>query len=75
MTIKSTFFLTTLHTVVKVLSGVVLNKFIAVYAGPSGLAILAQFQNFSGIVTGFSNGSIQTGVVKKTAENDSKTLR
>lgn len=52
-----------------------INKIIAVYTGPSGLAILGQFQNFSAIVTGLANGSIQTGLVKKTAENESIEYR
>jgi PST family polysaccharide transporter len=71
MNIKNTFTLITVQTVLKVLFGIMINKIIAVYTGPSGLAILGQFQNFSAIVTGLANGSIQTGLIKKTAENES----
>ena len=71
MSIKNTFTLITVQTVVKIFFGIVINKIIAVYTGPSGFAILGQFQNFSAIVTGLANGSIQTGLVKKTAENES----
>ena len=75
MKFKDTFLLTSLNTVVKVLSGIVLNKIIAVYLGPAGLAMLGQFQNFAGILTGIGNASIQTGVVKKIAQNSEKKYR
>ncbi len=75
MTFKNTFILTTSYTFVKVLTGIVMNKAIAVYLGPSGLVMIAQFQNFSGVITGIANASIQTGVVKKTAEQSSKNYR
>ena len=67
MKFKDTFLLTSLNTVVKVLSGIVLNKIIAVYLG--------QFQNFAGTLTGIGNASIQTGVVKKIAQNSEKKYR
>ena len=75
MKFKDTFLLTSLNTVVKVLSGIVLNKIIAVYLGPAGLAMLGQFQNVAGILIGIGNASIQTGVVKKIAENSEKKYR
>lgn len=70
MNFKGAFFLTTLHTMIKILAGIVVNKVVAVYLGPSGLAIIGQFQNFSAIVTGAANASIQTGIVRATAEKD-----
>lgn len=45
-----------------------MNKIIAVYLGPSGLAMIGQFQNFVGIISGLANASIQTGIIKYTAE-------
>ena len=68
MKFREAFFLTTLQTVVKLISGILLNKVVAVYLGPSGLAMIGQFQNFAGIVTGISNASVQTGIIAKTAE-------
>lgn len=68
MTIKKIFIWTTIHTAIKILSGMIMNKIIAVYLGPSGLALIGQFQNFVVIVSGLANGSIQTGIVKLTAE-------
>lgn len=68
MNIKSTFLLTNIHTIIKILSGIIMNKVIAVYLGPSGLAMIGQFQNFVGIISGLANASIQTGIVKYTGE-------
>jgi PST family polysaccharide transporter len=68
MTLIKTSVLTAFSTVVKVISGFVINKFIALYIGPSGLAIVGQLQNFMGIITTFSNGAITQGIVKYTAE-------
>jgi polysaccharide transporter, PST family len=68
MNIKSTFIWTSIHTVIKILSGIIMNKVIAVYLGPSGLAMIGQFQNFVSLIASIANGSIQTGIVKYTAE-------
>lgn len=75
MSIKKTFVLTTAHTGIKVLAGIVMNKIIALYLGPAGLALIGQFQNFSGIVTSVGNGSIQTGIIKTTAECENEDDR
>jgi len=75
MNIKETFLVTNIHTAIKILSAIIMNKIIAVYAGPSGLALIGQFQNFASVVTGLANGSIQTGIVKKIAENDEDSHR
>ena len=75
MTIKSTFILTSIHTVIKILSGIVMNKIIAVYLGPSGLAMLGQFQNFASVASSVSNGSIQTGLLTQTARHKTDEQR
>ena len=46
----------------------ILNKILAVYVGPSGYAIIGQFQNFIQIVTTFAGGAINTAVIKYTSE-------
>ena len=46
----------------------ILNKILAVYVGPAGYAAIGQFQNFIQMLTGFAGGSINTAVVKYTAE-------
>lgn len=68
MTLIKTSVLTAISTIIKVLSGFVINKVIAMYVGPSGLAVIGQLQNFMSIVTTFSNGAIAQGIVKYTAE-------
>lgn len=68
MTLIKTSVLTAISTIIKVIAGFVINKVIAVYVGPSGLAVVGQLQNFMSIVTTFSNGAITSGIVKYTAE-------
>ena len=77
MNFKFAFLLTNFHIIIKVISGIIMNKVIAVYLGPSGIALLGQFQNFSGIITSIAHGSIQTGNVKYISENkhEEDTLR
>lgn len=68
MTLIKTSILTAISTIITVISGFVINKVIALYIGPSGLAVVGQLQNFMTIVTTFSNGAITSGIVKYTAE-------
>lgn len=49
-------------------TALVLNKILAVYVGPSGYAIIGQFQNIVTMLVTFATGSTSTGVVKYTAE-------
>lgn len=74
MEIVKAIFLTTISTIVKVLSGVIINKFISVYIGPSGLGIIGQFQNISGIIQTVASAGLTNGVVKYTAENSSRNV-
>jgi PST family polysaccharide transporter len=57
-------------TIIRVASGFVSNKIVAIFAGTSGVAIVGAFSNFITIVLTFANGAINTGVVKYTAEFD-----
>jgi len=68
MNLVKTSILTGISTVIKITTGFFINKIIAIYVGPSGLAVIGQLQNFMSIVTTFSNGAISQGVVKYTAE-------
>jgi len=45
-----------------------INKILAIYVGPSGFALIGQFQNIVQIVTTFASGAVNTGVTKYTAE-------
>ena len=68
MTLIKTSVLNGISTVIKLVSAFVINKVIAIYIGPSGLAIVGQLQSFTSIITTFSNGAISSGIVKYTAE-------
>lgn len=68
MTLIKTSVLTGISTIIKVISAFVINKVIAIYVGPSGLAIVGQLQNFMELIVTFSNGAISNGIVKYTAE-------
>lgn len=62
------FILVNLHTSIKVIFAIILNKLIALYIGPKGLALLGQLQNLIAIQTNIASGSIQTGIIKYSAE-------
>jgi len=68
MTLIKTSVLTAVATVIKVIAGFFINKVIALYAGPAGLALVGQLQNFSSIMMTFANGAITQGIIKYTAE-------
>jgi len=53
---------------VRVLTSLGLNKLLAVYVGPSGYAVIGQFQNFVTMLTALASGAVNTGVVKYTSE-------
>ena len=51
----------------RVLSALAVNKIIAAYLGPSGLALVGQFQNFTGIVFGLANGNASNATIVSVA--------
>jgi PST family polysaccharide transporter len=67
MKLVKTVVLTGLQSVVRIASSLVLNKIIAVYVGPSGYAVMGQFQNLIALMTSLAGGVISTGVTKATA--------
>lgn len=68
MTLIKTSVLTAISTVITVISAFVINKVVAIYAGPTGLALIGQLKDFVTMLTNISNGAITQGVVKYTAE-------
>ncbi|WP_367971417.1 O-antigen translocase [Vibrio scophthalmi] len=68
MNLAKTSILTFISTAIKILSGLVINKAVSIFIGPSGLAAIAQFQNALGIIQTVAKGGINTGVTKYTAE-------
>lgn len=68
MTLLKTSILSFIATAIKMIAGLVINKAIAVYIGPAGLALVGQFQNFSQLLTTAAQGAVHQGVTKYTAE-------
>jgi O-antigen/teichoic acid export membrane protein len=68
MTLIKTSFLSLIATVVKLISGLIINKAVAIFIGPSGLAMIGQFQNFIQIALTLAQGAINSGVTKYSAE-------
>lgn len=73
MKLLKTSFFSAVVTLVKISSSFAASKVIAMYTGPSGVAIIGQFYNLTSIIVGFANGGIGTGVVKFTSEYDGDT--
>ncbi|MEY1424490.1 O-antigen translocase [Morganella morganii] len=76
MTLIKTSILSLIATFFKMLSGLVINKAVSVYIGPSGLALIGQFQNFTQVALIAAQGAINNGVIKYTSEysHDKKSL-
>lgn len=68
MNLFKTSFLNGIAVLIRTATLFILNKILAVYVGPSGYAVIGQFQNFIQIVTTFAGGAINTAVIKYTAE-------
>jgi O-antigen/teichoic acid export membrane protein len=65
--IKTSFF-SAIITFIRISSGFVAGKLIAVVTGPSGVAAVGAFTNFISIALTFGNGAINNGVVKYVSE-------
>ena len=68
MTLIKTSILSAISTIIKVIAGFVSVKIVAIYIGPSGLALMGQMQNFISMMSGIASAGINNGVVKYTAE-------
>nr|WP_314898904.1 O-antigen translocase [uncultured Deefgea sp.] len=56
-------------TALRMVTGIIVSKFIAVYAGPTGLFMLGQLQSFVVGLNGLISNQIGQGVVRFSAEN------
>ncbi|MDH0447935.1 O-antigen translocase [Shewanella sp. GD04112] len=61
--------MTALLTLLRMLMGFVIAKVVAIYTGPTGLAMLGQVQSLVGSLNGIINAPAGSGVVRFTAEN------
>lgn len=68
MKLLQTTLLNGISVIIKVINSFLLNKILAMYIGPSGYAVIGQFQNFIQLIVNFAGGLINTAVVKYTAE-------
>jgi len=57
-----------ISAIVKMLAGLVINKIISIKIGPSGIAMIGQFLNFSALATNLANASYGQGVTKYIAD-------
>lgn len=69
MTLIKTSLLNGIAVGVRILTMLILNKILAIQVGPSGYAVIGQFQNFVTTLTTFASGAVNTGVTKYTAEH------
>ena len=68
MSLVKTSLLNGIAVAIRMGAGLLLNKILAVYVGPTGYAAIGQLQNLISIVTTFAAGAVNTGVTKYTAE-------
>jgi len=61
-------FLNAIATLVRMLTGFISSKIVAVLIGPSGIALLGQLNNFSTIIMNVCSGGINTGMTKHIAQ-------
>jgi PST family polysaccharide transporter len=68
MTLIKTSILSAIASVIRIINGLIITKVIAIYVGPSGLALIGQLQNFINIVLLFAGDFLKTATTKYTAE-------
>ena len=68
--IVKVFSFTAISTIVKMLTGLISVKFVALIIGPTGIALLGQLNNFSSIIMTVACGGINNGVTKYLAESE-----
>lgn len=61
--------MTGLLTLLRMVMGFVIAKVVAIYTGPTGLAMLGQLQSMVASLTGIINAPVGSGIVRFTAEN------
>ncbi|GAD28971.1 wzxB protein [Photobacterium leiognathi lrivu.4.1] len=65
---------TALLSILRMCTGVIIAKIIAIYAGPAGMAMLGQIQSGIGILNGIINAPLGSSIVRYTAENSSDSF-
>lgn len=75
MTLLKTSALNGVAVLTRVGTALLLNKILAIHVGPSGFAVIGQFQSMVSMVTGLASGAVSTGVTKYTAEYHAQPQR
>ncbi|HIF9399492.1 TPA: O-antigen translocase [Photobacterium damselae] len=65
---------TALLSILRMCTGVIIAKIIAIYAGPTGMAMLGQIQSGIGILNGIINAPLGSSIVRYTAENSADSF-
>lgn len=66
--IVKVFSLNAIATLIRMLSGMISVKVVAIIIGPAGIALLGQLNNINSILLGFATGGINAGITKYVAE-------
>ena len=67
--------LNAISVMIKIFTGLVTSKFLAVYVGPSGMALVGNFRNFMSSIDSVGTLGFQNGIVKLVVESDKKEER
>ncbi len=69
------FSFTAISTSIRMLTGFVSMKVVAVIIGPVGIALLGQLNSFMSIVTTIASGGVNSGITKNISEHKNETQR
>ena len=75
MKLIETTYLSFISTLIKMIAALVINKAVAIYAGPSGIALIGQMQNAVQMANIFAQGGVNSGVTKYTAEYRNQPIK
>lgn len=75
MNLITTSFWQGISSMIKILVGFITMKFIAIYLGPVGVAIVGNFTNITSIFINFANGGITSGITKYIAEYEDNEIK
>ena len=68
MNLLKTSMLSSISTLVRIISGIIITKVVALFAGPAGLAVIGQLQNIINIAMLLTGDFLKTATTKYTAE-------
>lgn len=66
-------FLNSFSVLLKIGTGLITSKLLAVFVGPSGMALVGNFRNFISSLEGVSTLGFSSGIIKSIAENGDKS--